>query len=75
MLHFHRRRLGCWNACDDYDYMTMDSIPVLTFANENELFEWIKKTLPFTQDESAYKLRIVDDWVCHWTGLGWVTIA
>lgn len=60
MIRFQRRNMGCWDVCDDVDRDKL-IIPILEFNSVYELINYIHETLPFTQDESEYKVRIKDD--------------
>ena len=73
MINFLRRNVGCWEVCKDVD-RNRYAIPMLEFETEDDLFEYIRETLPFTKDESEYKLRINEegDAVVHWSVLGFI---
>lgn len=75
MIKFQRRGMGCWYDCPDVkldEYGYPEEIPMLEFEDEKELFEYVRETLPFTKNESDYKLRINDDVLVWWTVLGFI---
>lgn len=75
MIKFLRRNIGCWEVCEDVgDSRSCMNIPLLKFDTEEELLVYVRTTLPFTKDESEYKLRINDagDMVVHWSVLGFI---
>jgi len=73
MINFQRRNVGCWEACEDVgDSRNCKKIPLLEFKTEEDLLEYIRETLPFTKNESEYKLRINGDCVVHWSVLGFI---
>lgn len=73
MIKFQRRNVGCWEICEDVNRNKFD-IPILEFENECTLLDYIRKTLPFTQNEDDYKLRINPEGTCvvHWSVLGFI---
>jgi len=70
-IKFHRRRIGCWGVCEDCEDFRV-GLPPLEFNSEEELFDYIRKTLPFVNDETEYKLRIDGDCVMWWTVIGFI---
>jgi len=73
MITFRRRNVGCWDVCDDIKNRLQD-IPLLEFDNVDDLFDYIRETLPFVKDEKDYKLRLNKEStaVVWWSVLGFI---
>lgn len=65
-MKFRKRDVGCWRN----DQGIIDITPI-EFSSENELFDFIKKELPFT-DNDKYPLHISDGYVVGWTVVGFI---
>jgi len=67
MIRFRKRDIGCWREADSN---TVDKTPI-EFKNEEELFNYIKREQPWT-DNDEYPLQVSDSCVVGWTVLGFL---
>lgn len=54
MIHFRKRQLSCWDKAQGYSDNSEKWTKIYSFENENELFKWIAKELPFTASVNVF---------------------